>query len=109
MQWSVSLIVSAALLGLVSGQVDGLSPPSYPSPWGRGGPGWDDAYAKAREFVSKLTLLEKVNITTGVGWQEEACVGNTGSVPRLGFRSLCSQDSPLGVRFSECGVFTSLA
>lgn len=30
-------------------------------------PGWEGAYAKAKEFVSQLTLLEKVNITTGVG------------------------------------------
>lgn len=29
--------------------------------------GWADAYAKARDFVSQLTLLEKVNLTTGVG------------------------------------------
>jgi beta-glucosidase len=29
--------------------------------------GWEEAYAKAREFVSQLTLLEKVNITTGTG------------------------------------------
>jgi beta-glucosidase len=29
--------------------------------------GWEDAYEKAKEFVSQLTLLEKVNLTTGVG------------------------------------------
>jgi beta-glucosidase len=28
---------------------------------------WQNAYAKAKAFVSKLTLLEKVNLTTGVG------------------------------------------
>lgn len=28
-------------------------------------------------------------------------VGNVGSIPRLGFRSLCMQDSPLGVRFAD--------
>ena len=28
---------------------------------------WADAYKKAKEFVSQLTLLEKVNLTTGVG------------------------------------------
>ena len=31
-------------------------------------PGWADAYAKAKAFVSQLTLAEKVNITTGVGY-----------------------------------------
>lgn len=44
------------------------SPPFYPSPWmDPQADGWADAYAKARDFVSQMTLLEKVNITTGVG------------------------------------------
>lgn len=43
------------------------SPPYYPSPWGEGLGDWDVAYAKARTFVSQLTLTEKVNLTTGVG------------------------------------------
>jgi len=43
------------------------SPPSYPSPWGSGAGDWAAAYEKARAFVSQLTLLEKVNLTTGVG------------------------------------------
>lgn len=30
--------------------------------------GWDDAYVRARDFISQLTLLEKVNLTTGVGY-----------------------------------------
>ena len=65
-----SVAAIAALAGVVSGQVDGqTSPPSYPSPWMRGGDGWDAAYKKAQAFVSGLTLLEKVNLTTGVGWQ----------------------------------------
>src|SRR5256885_3345198 len=89
------------------------SPPSYPSPWGAGSGDWADAYTKARALVSQMTLLEKVNLTTGVGlvkflvshciftklrdrWEGERCVGQTGSVPRLGIRSLCLQDSPLG-------------
>ena len=44
------------------------SPPFYPTPWmNPQASGWSDAYAKAKAFVSQLTLLEKVNITTGVG------------------------------------------
>lgn len=44
------------------------SPPFYPSPWIRPGVvGWEDAYVKAKAFVSQLTLAEKVNLTTGVG------------------------------------------
>lgn len=34
-------------------------------------------------------------------WQGERCVGEVGSIPRLGFRGLCMQDSPLGIRFGE--------
>ena len=44
------------------------SPPFYPSPWMSGQGDWADAYAKAKDFVSQLTLMEKVNLTTGVGW-----------------------------------------
>ncbi|KAH6675714.1 putative beta-glucosidase A [Halenospora varia] len=100
MLWTAIPVV--ALAATASAQLDyAYSPPSYPSPWMRGGNGWQDAYAKAQAFVSQLTLLEKVNLTTGVGWEGEACVGNTGSIPRLGFRGLCLQDSPLGVRFAD--------
>lgn len=77
------------------------SPPSYPAPWIEGLGDWEQAYQQAQEFVSQLTLLEKVNLTTGVGWQGEKCVGETGGIPRLGFRALCLQDSPLGVRFAD--------
>jgi beta-glucosidase len=77
------------------------SPPKYPSPWADGSGGWTDAYARAQDFVRQLTLLEKVNLTTGTGWQSEACVGSTGAITRLGFPSLCLQDAPLGVRFAD--------
>jgi beta-glucosidase len=45
-----------------------FSPPYYPSPWASGKGEWATAYLKARQFVSQLTLLEKVNLTTGVGY-----------------------------------------
>ncbi|KIX06192.1 uncharacterized protein Z518_04166 [Rhinocladiella mackenziei CBS 650.93] len=77
------------------------SPPSYPSPWGSGAGDWGAAYEKARAFVSQLTLLEKVNLTTGVGWESDRCVGNVGAIPRIGFPSLCMQDGPLGVRNAD--------
>ena len=51
-----------------SGQGRAKSPPYYPSPWGAGTGDWATAYTKAQAFVSQLTLLEKVNLTTGVGW-----------------------------------------
>ncbi|KAK0718457.1 glycoside hydrolase family 3 protein [Lasiosphaeria miniovina] len=78
------------------------SDPYYPSPWmDPAADGWEDAYAKAKAFVSQLTLLEKVNLTTGVGWAAEQCVGQTGAIPRLGLRSMCMQDSPLGIRGTD--------
>ncbi|KAI1422337.1 glycoside hydrolase family 3 protein [Xylaria sp. FL1777] len=78
------------------------SEPHYPSPWmNPQAVGWEAAYAKARDFVSQLTLAEKVNLTTGIGWESGQCVGETGSVPRLGLRRLCMQDSPLGIRFGD--------
>jgi hypothetical protein len=44
------------------------SDPFYPSPWmNPEADGWEDAYKQAKSFVSQLTLLEKVNLTTGVG------------------------------------------
>lgn len=48
-----------------------------------------------------MTLIEKVNLTTGTGWQSDHCVGNVGAIPRLGFDPLCLQDSPLGIRFAD--------
>ena len=55
-----------AIAGAQSNQT---SPPKYPSPWGTGLGDWAAAYAKAEAFVSQLTLTEKVNLTTGVGWE----------------------------------------
>lgn len=87
--------------GTVSGQT---SPPKYPSPWQdttTAGSEWAEAYAKAVSFVSGLTLTEKVNLTTGVGWEGDRCVGNNGAIPRLAFRAMCMEDSPLGVRDTD--------
>ena len=64
----------AALVRLSAAEAVGnsslaYSEPSYPSPWmNPQAVGWEEAYAKAKDFVSQLTLLEKVNLTTGVGW-----------------------------------------
>lgn len=48
-----------------------------------------------------MSIPEKVNLTTGTGWGSGPCVGNTGSVPRLGIPNLCLQDGPNGVRFTD--------
>ena len=52
----------------IAAQELAYSPPKYPSPWASGSGDWADAYAKATVFVSQLTLLEKVNLTTGTGY-----------------------------------------
>ncbi|CAK7217980.1 beta-glucosidase [Sporothrix curviconia] len=92
-----------------SGTPETTSPPFYPSPWmNPNADGWENAYAQAKEFVSKMTLMEKVNLTTGVGWEGEQCVGQVGTIPRLGLTSLCMQDSPVGVRLTDfASVFPS--
>lgn len=62
---------------------------------------WQYAFDKARKLVDRMSIPEKVNLTTGTGWGSGPCVGNTGSVPRLGIPSLCLQDGPNGVRFTD--------
>ena len=41
--------------------------PYYPTPHGGWLDAWKDAYTKAQDLVSQMTLAEKVNITSGVG------------------------------------------
>ena len=77
------------------------SPPYYPTPPGGWVADWSEAYSKAHYLVSNMTLAEKVNLTTGTGFFMGPCVGQTGSVPRLGIPNLCLQDSPLGIRNSD--------
>ncbi|KAI7873124.1 glycoside hydrolase superfamily [Mucor mucedo] len=55
-----------------------------------------------------MTLEQKVNITTGVGWQSGPCVGNSGRTTGPDFPELCLQDSPLGMRFTD-GVSSGVA
>ncbi|GAB7360059.1 hypothetical protein MBLNU230_g7581t1 [Neophaeotheca triangularis] len=80
---------------------EGQSAPWYPSPQGGNSQEWRESYDKAASLVDQMTLVEKVNVTTGIGWSMGLCVGNTGPVDRLGFPSLCLQDGPLGLRFVD--------
>ncbi|KAL1762485.1 glycoside hydrolase family 3 protein [Schizophyllum commune] len=67
---------------------------------------WSAAYAKASDAVAQLSLQEKVDIATGIGWMNGPCVGNTPAVPTIDYPSLCLQDSPMGVRYaSEVSAF----
>ncbi|KAI9722560.1 MAG: hypothetical protein M1828_004555 [Chrysothrix sp. TS-e1954] len=81
--------------------VDGQSPPWYPSPKGGTFKRWEESYRKASDVVGRMSLLEKVNVTTGIGWSMGMCVGNTGPAVDAGFPSLCLQDGPLGLRFVD--------
>lgn len=107
--WLLIFVTSVILLFTVGGLwayrktmvKDGMSPPWYPSPKGGADPAWGESYKKAAELVKQMTLVEKVNVTTGVGWSMGMCVGNTGPVQRLKFPSLCLQDGPLGIRFAD--------
>lgn len=51
--------------------------PWYPSPKGGTYLQWQKSYLMAATLVSKMSLVEKVNITTGTGWASDLCVGNT--------------------------------
>ncbi|KAI9887887.1 MAG: hypothetical protein M1823_000275 [Watsoniomyces obsoletus] len=114
LQWRKWLLILAILVGgllaIVSvGGVwvyktappDGQSPPWYPTPRGGTVPEWQEAYEKASAMVRRMTLAEKVNITTGTGWMMGMCVGNTGPASHVGFPPLCLQDGPLGIRFAD--------
>ncbi|GAA5809328.1 hypothetical protein MFLAVUS_002735 [Mucor flavus] len=69
---------------------------------------WDESYAKAKMLVDQMSLEQKVNITTGIGWQTGPCVGNNGRTTGPDFPELCLQDSPLGMRFAD-GVSSGVA
>ncbi|EIN08756.1 hypothetical protein PUNSTDRAFT_120347 [Punctularia strigosozonata HHB-11173 SS5] len=77
-----------------------ISPIVQPAKNVTGDGDWATAVAKAKAFVSKLTLDEKINVTTGADIKER-CVGNTGTIARFGWNGLCLEDSPLGVRFTD--------
>lgn len=84
-----------------TGQANGQSPPWYPTPRGGTLSSWQKSYDKAAKLVERMSLVEKVNITTGTGWAMDLCVGNTAPATDVGFPGLCLQDGPLGIRFTD--------
>lgn len=46
---------------------------------------WDEAYALARTFVSKLNTVEKISLASGTGISLGPCSGNTQDIDRLGY------------------------
>ncbi|KAJ3109316.1 hypothetical protein HDU97_007810 [Phlyctochytrium planicorne] len=62
---------------------------------------WDQAIDKASKLVDTLTVEEMATIASGIGWATGPCVGNINPVPRIGFKGLCLQDAPTGVRYVQ--------
>ncbi|KAF7188374.1 putative beta-glucosidase G [Pseudocercospora fuligena] len=73
------------------------SPEVLPSPKTTG-TGWETSFQQATDFVSNLTLEEKIQIITGTSGP---CVGNIAPIPRLSFSGLCLQDGPLAIRQAD--------
>jgi len=67
---------------------------------------WEEADAKAREWCADLTNEEKISIITGRENMTGVCVGSIDPIERKGFKGLCLQDGPAGVRFAK-GTATS--
>ena len=97
----VGLIATVAFVYKKAATLDGQSPPWYPSPRGGTLTSWEESYKNAAVMVGKMSLPEKVNITTGTGWSQDLCVGNTAPANSVGFPPLCLQDGPLGIRFAD--------
>jgi len=67
---------------------------------------WEEADAKAREWCKDLTNEEKITLVTGRENMTGVCVGSIDPIERKGFKGLCLQDGPAGVRFAK-GTATS--
>ena len=74
-------------------ETDPSNPPSPQQAPALGGPipdfgkAWSTAHSKAKAKVAQLSLEQKVNLTTGVGWMGGRCVGNIPTVDD--FPGLC--------------------
>lgn len=92
------IVIQSLLYCLVASQ--NPIPDSFRIPINPGAGNWSAAYAKARQFVCKLSLTEKINFTTSTG------AGSTtgydiGIIPRLGFQGFARTDGPVGVRGTD--------
>ncbi|KAK6539467.1 hypothetical protein TWF694_009690 [Orbilia ellipsospora] len=109
---TIAAIIIMLIIGLIIGLAVGLtrgdskggaklvkSRPFYPTPKGGTVSSWHEAYSEAAKLVVEMSVPEKVNLTTGIGWSMGPCVGNTGSTKKFG--GLCLQDGPTGLRFID--------
>ncbi|KLP16489.1 Uncharacterized protein LW94_5365 [Fusarium fujikuroi] len=84
MMWSTKLLCLALQVASSFSLPAEIPTEEYPSPQRTGKGIWKDAYEKAQQFVDRLTLEEKVNVTRGFA-ADNVCAGNTGTIPRLGW------------------------
>ncbi|RYP47045.1 hypothetical protein DL768_006840 [Monosporascus sp. mg162] len=73
--------------------------PTYPTPESTG-KGWELAFEKARDAVSRLNLTQKVGLTTGMVYGL-SCNGNIAPIPSINFSGLCLADGPVSVRIAD--------
>ncbi|KAJ7190406.1 beta-glucosidase [Mycena pura] len=87
----LALILGLQFVGYVSSQtsIQNISPQ------------WATAYTKATAAVQKMSLQDKVNLATGIGWENGHCIGNTPAISSISFPGLCLEDSPVGVRDTD--------
>ncbi|ORX49994.1 hypothetical protein BCR36DRAFT_327415 [Piromyces finnis] len=62
---------------------------------------WSESEDLAKAFVEEMTLDEKINMVTGTGNSFGPCVGYIPPIERLGFKGVCLQDGPAGVRSAK--------
>ncbi|KAJ8129033.1 hypothetical protein O1611_g4598 [Lasiodiplodia mahajangana] len=85
----------------------GQSEPVYPSPPTKGTGAWAEAYDKAVNFVSQLTIEEKASLASGVTSSTgttgtlNGCSGNIAPIDRMNFTGLCLTDAGQGVRATD--------
>ncbi|RPA86838.1 putative beta-glucosidase L [Ascobolus immersus RN42] len=62
---------------------------------------WEESYALAKTLIGKLNSIEKIRLTTGVGFGLGKCAGNIGKIDKVDFPGMCLQDGPVGVRKTQ--------
>ncbi|KAJ3183940.1 hypothetical protein HK101_009864 [Irineochytrium annulatum] len=97
-----ALLVTAVFIALWivgHGHDSPLLPWKPPAPLSPSHP-WYNATQRAKATLTKMSLQDKVDAVTGVGWQKGPCVGNIRGIKGTDFNGLCLQDGPAGVRYN---------
>ncbi|KAK3685401.1 glycosyl hydrolase family 3 N terminal domain-containing protein [Podospora appendiculata] len=61
---------------------------------------WADAFTKSRALVGRMTVAEKVTLTTGAS-SNTSCSGFIPAIPRVKFPGLCLSDAGNGLRGTD--------